>query len=159
MIMIIGSQHDDILYFESIMSNKRVETVLDKYKVTIGTIFNQSVILVDQVKTNYISSILTLHLIEKYFVFLVFVVGRCIAFTHDIKPADIAISKYVMAGDVDQVNEEENVKMCQIPGFDTVHPGNHSCHLTAVYACSVCAAWPPKRKESSSLYAAHFVHD
>ena len=56
MIMIIGSQHDDILYFESIMSNKRVETVLDKYKVTIGTIFNQSVILVDQVKTNYISS-------------------------------------------------------------------------------------------------------
>lgn len=118
MIMIIGSQHDDILYFESIMSNKRTETVLDKYTVTIGTIFNQSVVLVDQVKTNYISSILTLHLIEKYYVFLVFVVGRCIAFTHDIKPADIAISKYVLAGDVDQVNEEENIKMCQIPGFE-----------------------------------------
>ena len=118
MIMIIGSQHDDILYFESVMSNKREEVVLDKYKVTIGTIFNQSVILVDQVKTNYVSSILTLYLIEKYYVFLVFVVGRCIAFTHDIKPTDIAISKYVLAGDVDQVNEEENVKMCQIPGFE-----------------------------------------
>ena len=85
MIMIIGSQHDDILYFESVMSNKREEVVLDKYKVTIGTIFNQSVILVDQVKTNYVSSVLTLYLIEKYYVFLVFVVGRCIAFTHDIK--------------------------------------------------------------------------
>ena len=71
MIMIIGSQHDDILYFESIMSNKRTETVLDKYTVTIGTIFNQSVVLVDQVKTNYISSILTLHLIEKYIFFSV----------------------------------------------------------------------------------------
>ena len=119
MILIIGSQHDDILYFESVMSNKRVEVVLDKYKVTIGTIFNQSVVLVDQVKTNYISSALTLYLIEKYFVFLVFVVGRCIAFTHDIKPLEIAISKRVVAGDVDQVNED-NVKMGQIPGFEQV---------------------------------------
>ena len=30
MIMIIGSQHDDILYFESVMSNKREEIVLEK---------------------------------------------------------------------------------------------------------------------------------
>lgn len=119
MILIIGSQHDDILYFESVMSNKREEVVLDKYKVIIGTIFNQSVVLVDQVKTNYISSALTLYLIEKYFVFLVFVVGRCIAFTHDIKPLEIAISKRVVAGDVDQVNED-NVKMGQIPGFEQV---------------------------------------
>lgn len=117
MILIIGSQHDDILYFESVMSNKREETVLDKYKVTIGTIFNQSVVLCDQVKTNYLSSMLTLYLIEKYFVFLVFVVGRCVAFTHDLKPLDIAISKRIVAGDVDQVNED-NVKMGQIPGFD-----------------------------------------
>lgn len=117
MIMIIGSQHDDILYFESVMSNKREETVLDKYKVTIGTIFNQSVVLVDQVKTNYVSSFLTLYLIEKYFVFLVFVVGRCVAYTHDLKPLDIVISKRIIPGDVDQVNEE-NVKLGQIPGFD-----------------------------------------
>ena len=117
MIMIIGSQHDDILYFESVMSNKRVETVLEKYTVTIGTIFNQSVVLVDQMKTNYLSSTLTLYLIEKYYVFLVFVVGRCIAFTHDIKPSEIAISKRIIAGDVDQVNED-NIKYGQIPGFE-----------------------------------------
>ena len=49
MILIIGSHHDDILYFESVMSNKRTETVLDKYVVTIGTIFNQSVVLLDGV--------------------------------------------------------------------------------------------------------------
>ena len=119
MILIIGSQHDDILYFESVMSNKREEVVLDKYKVTIGTIFNQSVVLVDQVKTNYLSSMLTLYLVEKYFVFLVFVVGRCVAFTHDLKPGDIAVSKRLIAGDVDQVNED-NVKMGQIPGFEQV---------------------------------------
>ena len=119
MILIIGSQHDDILYFESVMSNKREEIVLDKYKVSIGTIFNQSVVLVDQVKTNYLSSALTLYLIEKYFVFLVFVVGRCVAYTHDLKPLDIVISKRVVAGDVDQVNED-NVKLAQIPGFEQV---------------------------------------
>ena len=117
MIMIIGSQHDDILYFESVMSNKRQETVLDKYTVTIGTIFNQSVILVDQVKTNYLSSALVLYLIEKYLVFLIFNVGRCIAFTHDIKPLEIAISRRIIPGDVDQVNED-NIKFGQIPGFE-----------------------------------------
>ena len=119
MILIIGSQHDDILYFESVMSNKKTEIVLGKYQVTIGTIFNQGVVLVDDVKTNYVSSALVLHLIEKYFVFLIFNVGRCVAFTHDIKPMDIVISKRVIAGDVDQV-DEDNVKFGQIPGFEQV---------------------------------------
>ena len=119
MIMIIGSQHDDILYFESVLTNKREETVLGKFKVTIGTIFNQAVLLVDQMKTNYLSSALTLYLIEKYFVILVLVVGRCIAYTHDFKPYQIAISKHVIFGDVDQVNED-NVKYAQIPGFEQV---------------------------------------
>ena len=119
MILIIGSQHDDILYFETVMSNKREEMVLDQYKVTIGTVFNQAVILLDQVITNYVSSALVLYLIEKYMVFLVFNVGRCISFSKDIKPLEIAISKNVVAGDVDQVNDE-NIKMCQIPGFEQV---------------------------------------
>ena len=119
MILIVGSQHDDILYFESVMSNKKQELVLGQYPVTIGTIFNQGVVLVDQVKTNYVSSALVLHLIEKYFIFLIFNVGRCVAFTHDIKPLEIAISKRIVAGDVDQVNED-NVKYAQIPGFEQV---------------------------------------
>lgn len=119
MILIVGSQHDDILYFESVMSNKKQEMILGQYPVTIGTIFNQGVVLIDQVKTNYVSSALVLHLIEKYFIFLIFNVGRCVAFTHDIKPLEIAISKRTVAGDVDQVNED-NVKYAQIPGFDQV---------------------------------------
>ena len=120
MIMIIGSQHDDILYFESVITNKREETVMGKFNVTIGTIFNQEVMLVDQVKTNYISSALTLYLIEKYFVILVLVVGRCVAYTKDLKPLDIVISKHVVLGDVDQVNED-NVKYGQIPGFEQIY--------------------------------------
>ena len=119
MILIIGNQHDDILYFESVMSNKKQEIILGKYPVTIGTIFNQGVVLMDQVKTNYVSSALVLYLIEKYFIFLIFNVGRCVAFTHDLKPLDIVVSKRVIAGDVDQVSED-NVKFGQIPGFDQV---------------------------------------
>ena len=119
MILIVGNQHDDILYFESVMSNKKQELILGKYPVTVGTIFNQGVVLVDQVKTNYVSSALILHLIEKYFIFLIFNVGRCIAFTHDVKPSEIAISKRVVAGDVDQVNEDD-VKFGQIPGYEQV---------------------------------------
>ena len=119
MILIVGSQHDDILYFESVMSNKKTELILGQYTVTVGTIFNQGVVLVDQVKTNYVSSALILHLIEKYFIFLIFNVGRCVAFTHDVKPSEIAISKRVIAGDVDQVNED-NVKFGQIPGYEQV---------------------------------------
>ena len=117
MILIVGSQHDDILYFESVMSNKKQEIILGQYPVTIGTIFNQGVVLIDQVKTNYISSALTLYLIEKYFIFLIFNVGRCVSFSHDLKPGEITISKRVVAGDVDQVNED-NVKFAQIPGFE-----------------------------------------
>ena len=119
MIMIVGSQHDDILYFESVMTNKREETVLGKFTVTIGTIFNQPVLLVDQVKTNSLSSALTLYLVEKYFVILVLVVGRCVAYTHDFKPLQIAVSKHVVFGDVDQINED-NVKYGQVPGFEQI---------------------------------------
>ena len=117
MILIVGSQHDDILYFESVISNKRQEIILGQYPVTVGTIFNQGVVLIDQVKTNYVSSALILYLIEKYFIFLIFNVGRCIAFTHDLKPGEIAISRRVVAGDVDQINEDA-VKFGQIPGFE-----------------------------------------
>ena len=119
MILIVGNQHDDILYFESVMSNKKQELILGKYPVTVGTIFNQGVVLVDQIKTNYVSSALVLHLIEKYFIFLIFNVGRCVAFTHDVKPSEIAISKRVVAGDVDQINEDD-VKFGQIPGYEQV---------------------------------------
>ena len=123
MIMIIGSHHDDILYFDSVLANKREELVLDKFKVTIGTIFNQEVLVVDQVITNQLSSALTLYLIEKYFVILVLVVGRCIAYTKDLKPLEICLSKNVIAGDVDQINED-NVKFGQIPGFEQVFEGS-----------------------------------
>lgn len=116
MIMILGSVHDDVLYFESVMTDRREEVVMNNYKVQIGKIFNQEVLLVYDVYTSYISAMLTNYLIEKYFVLLIFVVGKCVAFNDDFKPGEIAISKRVIAGDVDQIREA-NVRLGQLPGF------------------------------------------
>ena len=114
MILIVGSTHDDILYFESVMTNKRQEKLLDIYPLQFGTIFNQEVVLVYDVYTSYISSFVTSYIIQKYFVVLIFVVGKCVSFNDAVKPGDIAVSKRVILGDVDQV-KEANVKLGQIP--------------------------------------------
>ena len=115
MIMIIGSTHDDILYFSSIMTGKREETVLEKFHVEIGQIFNQEVLLVENVFTNYMSSAVTMYLIQKYYVFLCFNVGRCLAYSKDWKLGEIAISGRTYTGDVNQTSETDAM-LGQIPG-------------------------------------------
>ena len=114
MIVIIGSTHDDILYFESVMTNKKEEKFLDSYPLIFGSIFNQEVVLSYDVYTSYISSLIVSYIIQKYFVVLVFVVGKCVAYSDDLNPGDIIVSKRVILGDVDQVREA-NVKLGQIP--------------------------------------------
>ncbi|MCR5185254.1 MAG: hypothetical protein K6C32_04165 [Bacilli bacterium] len=116
MILILGSTHDDVLYFDSIMTNKHSEMILDKYPITIGTIFNQEVILVYDIYTSYISGIITSYIIQKYYVILTFVVGKCVSFSNDVKVGDIAVSKRIILGDVNQI-KEANVKLGQIPKF------------------------------------------
>ena len=116
MIMILGSTHDDILYFESVMVNKKEEMIFDKYKAQIGTIFNQEVIVVYDIYTCYESSLVASYIIEKYFVILLFVVGKCIAFSDNLRGGDICLSRRIMIGDVNQV-KEANVKLGQIPKF------------------------------------------
>lgn len=116
MIMILGSTHDDVLYFESVMTNKRNEMILDRYPAQIGMIFNQEVILVHSLYTSYISALVTSYIIQKYFVILTFIVGKCVAFNNDFKRGDIALSKRIIVGDVDQI-KEANVNLGQLPGF------------------------------------------
>lgn len=116
MIMIVGTTHDDILYFESIMSNKRSETLFNKYEITIGNFFNQDVLLLHNVYTSYISSALITHLIEKYFIILTFVVGKCTAYSKNLNIGDIVVSKHLYVADVDQT-EEGDCKLGQIPNY------------------------------------------
>ena len=115
MILIIGSTHDDLLYFESVMTRRREEKILDHFRVVFGNIFNQEVCLVEGVYSNYVSSMITLDLIRKHYVILVFAVGRCTALTHNWKLGDIAISRHTITGDVDLMLESET-RLGQIPG-------------------------------------------
>ena len=116
MIMIVGSTRDDTLYFESIMTNKKTELVFNRYEIILGTLFNQEILLLNNVYTSYISSALVSYLISKYFIILVFSVGKCTAFSQNLKVGDIVISNKLYLADVDQT-EEANAKLGQIPGF------------------------------------------
>lgn len=118
MILIIGNTHDDVLYFESVMTNRKNERILGKYDIVTGSIYNQEVLLVHNVYTSYVSSALISYLISKYFVILVFVVGKCVAFTKDLKLGEILVGKQMYLSDVDQIDNAET-KFGQIPGFPT----------------------------------------
>ena len=120
MILIMGSSHDDIVYFESIIKNKKEEIILNKYKATVGTIFNQAVMLLADVYTSYLSSVLATYIIDKYFVLLVFVVGKCQGGSKDLKLGDIAISRRIVFGDVNQTNIG-STQLCQIPNLPRVY--------------------------------------
>ena len=117
MIAIFGTNHDDILYFESIMANRNETTILRKYKVSIGTIFNQEVILIDGNYTTILSSALSSYVFNHYHVDLAYVVGRCVSISSSLKTGDIVIANTIINADVDQV-EAKNVVLGQIPGFE-----------------------------------------
>ena len=114
MILIIGSTHDDVLYFESVMTNKKEDKILNTYPLVFGNIFNQEVVITYDIYTSYISSFVTSYIIQNYFIVLVFVVVKCVSYSPDVKAGEIAVSKRVILGDVDQV-KEANVKLGQIP--------------------------------------------
>ena len=78
MIAVVGSAHDDILYFESIMADKRTETVFNRFDVVIGTIFNQEVLLMHGLYTSILTSSVINHVLGKYYISLVINVGKCI---------------------------------------------------------------------------------
>lgn len=119
MIAVVGSTHDDILYFESIMANKRKEVLFNRFDATIGTIFNQEVILVHQLYTSVLSSAVITHILNKFYISLVFNVGRCVAVDPKLKIGDIIISNKVIDVNVDLVGITDS-EIGQIPGFRRV---------------------------------------
>ena len=116
MIAIFGTNHDDVLYFQSIMSNRTDSTVFKKYNVSIGTIFNQEVVLIDGNYTTILSGALSSYIFNHYHIDLAYVVGRCVSLTKGLKSGDIVIANRIINIDVDQINDN-NVVLGQIPGF------------------------------------------
>ena len=117
MIVIIGETHDDILYFDSVLANKREETILEKYKVSIGTIFSQEALIASYLFSSSLSSAILMNILDNYYVDLIISVGRCMSISKGIKNGDIIVSKKVIDANVD-LTMFESVVVGQIPGFD-----------------------------------------
>ena len=119
MIAVVGSSHDDILYFETIMSNKKKEMIFNRFEVTIGTIFNQEVLLMDGLYTSVLTSSLINYILGRHYISLVINVGKCISVSKGFKAGDIVISSRVIDVNVD-LTKVQNVELGQIPGFKRV---------------------------------------
>ena len=117
MIVIVGETHDDILYFDSVLANRREDIVLNRYKISIGTIFSQDVLIVHELFTSVVSSAILTLILKQYNVYLVISVGRCMSITKPIKNGDIVVSKKVIDVNVD-LTMFNDVAMAQIPGFE-----------------------------------------
>lgn len=117
MIVIVGETHDDILYFESVLANKREEMVLNRYKISLGTIFSQEALIICDLHTSLVSSAVLMHIFSQYYVDLVILVGRCLAVSKEIKNGNIIVSRKVIDANVD-LTLYNDVALGQIPGFD-----------------------------------------
>ena len=119
MIAIIGSNHDDILYFESVVANKHSETILKRYQVTTGTIFNQEVLLVYGINTSILSGAIVSYILNKYYLDLMIVVGRCLSLNKKLPVGEIVVSENVINIDVNQVHDND-VVIGQIPSLPQI---------------------------------------
>lgn len=123
MILILGSTHDDILYFETQLKDKKTESIKDNVSLIFGTLFGQSVVLAYDVYSNYLSSAVTSYLIAKYDVLLVINVGIAQALENDFKKGDIVVAKCNYLGDVD-LGVSTRANLGEIPNFSKVFHSN-----------------------------------
>ena len=116
MIVILGDTHDDVLYFETVLANKKEEIILNRYKISIGTIFSQGVIVLYGMSTSILTSAVLTYILNNYYIDLVFNVGKCLSASDNVKPGNIALSSEVIDANVD-LSIFKDVGMSQIPGF------------------------------------------
>ena len=122
MILIVGSNHDDVLYYENLLKNVKEETILNRYHVLIGKIASQDVMVLQDVYTSFVSSMIATYLIDNYLVSLIINVGRCEAISPDLNIGDIALSESVVFGDVDQIAAVKGTTLGQIPNYPRALP-------------------------------------
>ncbi|MFA6852419.1 MAG: hypothetical protein WCR34_04615 [Bacilli bacterium] len=130
MILIIGSNHDDVLYFHSIIRNAKEVVLRRGLLTTIGTMFNSKVMIVESVYTSYLSASLITYIIHKYFVSAVFMVGKCQAISDNLEECTIAVSNRVVFGDINQIDQVKGTVLGQIPGLPKDFYPNSQLHET-----------------------------
>lgn len=124
MILIVGCSHDDVLYYHSIIKFPKEVKIFKSHTAVVGTIFNREVMILENIYTSYLSSATVAYIIEKFFISLVFSVGKCQAISHNLKEGDIAVSQNVVLGDVDQISQVKGTKLGQIPEFPEIYSSN-----------------------------------
>lgn len=157
MILIIGGNHDDVLYFESIARDVKEEVILNKYHAITGSIFNQNILILRDVYTSYLSAALCMYIIEKYHVLMVFNVGKCRTLTPNLRTGDIVISKQIVFGDVDETNSIKGTKLGQIPGFETVYYAN--ANLVSLLSTSLDRIGKTRHFETTYLSSSIYTLD
>lgn len=121
MIVIVGDTHDDILYFETVLANKKEVEILDRYRASIGTIFSQEALVIGGMNSSILTSAVLTHILDNYFVDLVFVVGKCLSVAEHSRSVNVALSSNVIDANID-LSMFKDVGMAQIPGFQREFP-------------------------------------
>ena len=121
MIVIVGDTHDDILYFETVLANRKEEIILNRYKIYTGSIFSQGVIVVRDMATSVLASAVLMNILDNYFVDLVINVGKCLGVGKSLRAGDVALSSNIIDANVD-LSIFKDVGMAQIPGFSREFP-------------------------------------
>lgn len=135
MILIVGNNKDDLLYFETIISNKKEEVLFDRFPVIFGTISNQSVVLLRGVYTNELSSMISSYLIEKYYVLFVLKIGKVGTLSKAIKNGDVIISTKIKSTAID-VTDLQGIRLGQVPSLDEEFDTKNDIYSTIVNAFS-----------------------
>ena len=117
MILIVGSNHDDVLYYETVLKGAKEVEILNRYHALVGTIFTQEVMVLQDIYTSFVSSTVAMYILDKYFISAIINVGRCSILRGDLRIGDIALSESVMFGDVDQIANVKGTRLGQIPGY------------------------------------------
>ncbi len=117
MILIVGSNRDDVLYYESIVKDAKEVDILSRYHVLIGKIGSQEIIVLQDIYTSYVSSSVLCYLFEKYVIDMVIVVGRCSLLKGSGQIGDVSLCRYSMFGDVDQIAAVKGTLLGQIPNY------------------------------------------
>ncbi|MGM9873300.1 MAG: hypothetical protein ACI31G_00030 [Bacilli bacterium] len=116
MILILGNTHDDIIYFESALRDKKEEKVFNTYPLVRGTIFNQKIIILyDIYGTSLLSSVLS-YVVSKEYINLIINVGKCFALTDDLAFNTVTYTKSTYMYGLNY-SKEKKVKTNECPSI------------------------------------------
>ncbi len=116
MILILGSNEDDILYFINRMNVTGVEEIAGRTKVYSGDFSRQPVVVTHTGTTMMMASMIAGMMIQKYRPYLVVNVGSAHSINPKLKQGDLFLAERIYLSHVDQSPLGSKIKFGQLPG-------------------------------------------